>query len=368
MNAIIKNLSILLGFLVETASELSTFHQDLINQVQSNCDISDANHAGNYTLCIYLLKMREYYRWLNALEFADELDNESMASWLRNKEDIWDQVVDNDFQQITLNAQEFDPFDSQGINQQLQQHDLYYHAGIGQKAVQHFFIADLQEQRKEQGIDIYITGKEHARDLTAPPAMSALDQIIVRQESLKRMCWERYQEWHWNQLENVMGTALAFYPFEDSIPEALQLMVEVEQNTVIRHELGEMSITADYAERWSDMMLKLLDSKAEIMARAVRDHMADCLYTLPFLVRQGEEAPIHFFFANLTFMRKELFPSAMSAYLHWVDTGEISALMEVAHKGALHWEKTLRAMLAINAHSRKNPAAEISALIEQSRL
>ncbi len=353
---------------METASELSPLHQDLISQVQFNCDISDANHAGNYTLCIYLLKMREYYRWLHALDFAEDLDNESMASWLRNKEDTWDQVIDQDFQQIKVHTQQFDPFDSEGINQQLQQYDLFYHAGIGQKSVQHFFIANLQDERKEHGIKVSITDKEHARDLTAPPAMSSQDQIIVRRESLQRMCWERYQEWHWNKLENVMGTALSFYPFEDSIPEALQLMVEVEQNTVIRHEIGEMAITADYGQRWSSMMLKLLGSKAEIEARAVRDYLADCLYTLPFLIRQGNEAPIHFFFANLSFMRRELFPSVMSAYLHWVDSGEISGLMEVAHKGALHWEKTLRGILAIDAHSRKNPAAEISALIEQSRL
>ncbi|HKJ07631.1 MAG TPA: hypothetical protein VKA76_00940, partial [Gammaproteobacteria bacterium] len=35
----------------------------LCAKVQKNCHISDARYAGDYTLCIYLLKMREYYRW-----------------------------------------------------------------------------------------------------------------------------------------------------------------------------------------------------------------------------------------------------------------------------------------------------------------
>lgn len=35
----------------------------LIKTVQKNCDIADARHAGDYTLCVYLLKMREMYRW-----------------------------------------------------------------------------------------------------------------------------------------------------------------------------------------------------------------------------------------------------------------------------------------------------------------
>ncbi|MCS6786726.1 MAG: hypothetical protein NZ524_06820, partial [Thiobacillaceae bacterium] len=35
----------------------------LINAVQRNCDISDAQYAGDLTLCTFLLKMRELYRW-----------------------------------------------------------------------------------------------------------------------------------------------------------------------------------------------------------------------------------------------------------------------------------------------------------------
>jgi hypothetical protein len=34
----------------------------LTNAVQRNCDISDARHAGDYRICTFLLKMREYYR------------------------------------------------------------------------------------------------------------------------------------------------------------------------------------------------------------------------------------------------------------------------------------------------------------------
>jgi len=31
--------------------------------VQANCDVSDARHARNMTLCTYLLEMRELFRW-----------------------------------------------------------------------------------------------------------------------------------------------------------------------------------------------------------------------------------------------------------------------------------------------------------------
>ena len=37
--------------------------QALSAVVQRNCDISDARHARDFTMCVYLLRMREYYRW-----------------------------------------------------------------------------------------------------------------------------------------------------------------------------------------------------------------------------------------------------------------------------------------------------------------
>ena len=352
---------------MNTSQSLSEEHKNLVEQVQHNCDISDANHAGNYTLCIYLLKMREYYRWIHALDFADNLDNEGMSQWLRTKEDTWDQVIEESFKPIDLASNQYDPFDAAGINSHLIENGLFYHAGIGQKAVQHFFVADLADHYSESGIQISVTAREYARDLTAPPALSTEDEIIVRQESLRRMCWERYQEWNWNRYQNPMGTALSFYPFEDSIPEALQQMVEAEQNTLIQHELGEMAISGDYATRWSSMMLRIMGTKAELLARAVRDHLADCLYTLPYLIEQDNPASLHFFFANLTYIRKDLFPSAIEAYQHWIEHGKTSALADLAQKSALHWDETIRAMLAIDAKCTQNPGPELIALIENSR-
>ena len=35
----------------------------LVQAVQTNCDIADARHARDVSLCTYLLGMREFYRW-----------------------------------------------------------------------------------------------------------------------------------------------------------------------------------------------------------------------------------------------------------------------------------------------------------------
>ncbi len=340
----------------------------LISQVQHNCDISDANHAGNYTLCIYLLKMREYYRWIHGLDFSDNFESAEMSQWLRNKEDIWDQVIDEPYKPIVITEKKFDIFDNEGINKQLSEHNLFYHAGIGHSGINHFFAAELSESYQLDGNKITISGKEFARDLTSPPAMSTQSEIVVRQESLKRMCWERYQEWQWSQLENPMGKALSFYPFDQSIPDALQQMVESEQNTLIQHEIGEMKITRLFGKDWPEMMIKLLGSKAELMARAVRDHLADCISTLPYLIEKQNPASIHFFFANLTYMRKDIFPSAINAYQQWANSGDISVLTDLTQRSASHWQQTMQSILEINQLNAQNPATEIMTLIESSKI
>lgn len=351
-----------------TTETLPHPHQDLISQVQHNCDISDAQHAGNFTLCIYLLKMREYYRWMQQLEYSDNLDNDGMGQWLREKEDIWDRVIDQPFKPLSINGNEFDPFDHVSINRQLQSGTLFYHAGIGHKAVQHFVLAELLEQRLEHGISIHITGREYARDLTAPPAVSTGKSMIIRRQSLTRMCWERYQEWNWSRLQNPMGKALSFYPFEQSISVALEQMVEKELDTLIQHEIGEVQISLKHGDSWKNVMSAILGTRAELLARAIRDHYADCLTTLPFLCARNDPASLNFYFANLTALRKQLFPSALTAYQRWSEQGEISILADLAQESVDHWRKSFQSVLEIGNGSTQNASDEICLALDSAIL
>ena len=343
-------------------------HQDLVHQVQYNCDISDAQHAGNFTLCIYLLKMREYFRWMQELDYADTLDNEAMGQWLRDKEETWDRVIDQPFQPISIGDREYDPFDHGAINQVINAGGLFYHAGIGQKATQHFMLGQLVEQRELDGIQVFISGDEYARDLTAPPAVSTVDSMVIRRQSLQRMCWERYQEWNWSRLDNPMGKALSFYPFEQSIADALQQMVEKELDTLIQHELGEVLIGRQHGEQWRPIMTRILGTRAELLARAVRDHYADCLTTLPFLCARNDSASLHFYFANLTALRKQVFPRAMSAYHRWAKSGDISILTDLAQESLDHWRDTFQQLLEIGADSAQNSADQICLAIDNATL
>ena len=79
-------------------------HQQLARAIQRNCNISDARYAGNYTMCIYLLKMREFYRWESGLPFNSTLENKSIGEWLREREQLWESLEASSFEQIDLLA------------------------------------------------------------------------------------------------------------------------------------------------------------------------------------------------------------------------------------------------------------------------
>ena len=80
MNCYAEN-SILIQSLINYVPRMDI--PQLINSVQHNCHISDARHAGNYTLCIYLLKMREFYRWEHKYTFSEKLSTDEIGNWLR---------------------------------------------------------------------------------------------------------------------------------------------------------------------------------------------------------------------------------------------------------------------------------------------
>ena len=61
----------------------------LSERVQYNCHITDATHAGQYTLCIYLLKMREYFRWETGRGFNSPINKEQLGQWLIEREGLW---------------------------------------------------------------------------------------------------------------------------------------------------------------------------------------------------------------------------------------------------------------------------------------
>jgi len=340
----------------------------LAEQIQQNCHISDAQYAGNYTLCIYLLKMREFYRWEEQLPFTRKLNNNDIGQWLTQREALWDDIDETPLLNLNINKQSFDLYESEAINQALENQQLVYSGGYGLYGKPVFFLGELIHKEQHEDFTLYISGKELARDLAAPPGMAQNKTVFIRRESLRRFIWEKFEESHWHKQENPLSRALACYDFKTQPEESLEKMTDNEVDTVLQHEIGEIQAGKLLGDIWEDMLLNLPRSQAEIMARAVRDNIADTLSTLPKLLDKNEPAQIHFYFSNISSMRKLIFPSLPAAYKNWLKTGNTSELKSLSSRASEHWIDMASQMLDLYQQHGDNSIAHMETLINNNTL
>ena len=348
------------------APEIPDKLADVLSVVRTNCHISDAVHATDYTLCVYLLKMREYYRWEHGIPLNDSIPQEALSSWLTGREALWNTLEGKPFESIPLSRQLLDPFDAISINKILNAMGYVYSSGLGRNMKPHFFLGDLEQRREHDGYTAYISGKEYARDLAAPPAMSLGRTIFIRRESLRRMLWEKIEEWRWNRPVNAMQRAIDCYDFDTAPEDALDQMTEREIRSLLLHEIGEVMAGEKLGNAWEELLSGMPHCKAELMMRAVRDHLADALSTLPGLLDDEEPASLHFYFANLTSLRKMLFPSLFDAYTHWEQTGKPDRLAQSIEAGRSHWLSLAQEIVALNVDRECDLQHQITALVESN--
>jgi hypothetical protein len=339
--------------------------QELVEAVQRNCHIADSRHAGDYTLCIYLLKMREFYRWEQHRGFQQVITSDDVGEWLTAREAIWDELEGQAYANLPIGQEQFEPFANETINARLNPQGLVYSAGYGRRCRPLFFLAELTQTIHQADYTILVAGRELARDVEAPPAMSQGQLVFIRRESLRRFLWEKVEEWRWNAIDSPMGRAIAAYNFDSNAEQALEQMTDAELPWVIAHEIGEVKAGQVLGEAdWQRLLFSLPASHADIILRAVRDLLADCLQTIPRLLEKAYAPSIHFYFANLSAMRKKLAPELVAAYQAWHNTQDTSALAAYAVWGANYWAEIGKQALAIFATGQYQ-LADFEALLKQ---
>ncbi|MEK6748471.1 MAG: Sfum_1244 family protein [Pseudomonadota bacterium] len=328
----------------------------LIETVQTNCYINDARHAQDMTMCTYLLEMRQYYRWEHSVPFSRRLPKEDLGDWLTEREALWITLEESDYQPIVTSSGTHDPFAAERINRDLLPEGLVYSAGIGRFGRPHFFLGRLHKREQRDGFNIYSADCEYARDLVAPPTALLQRDIFIRREIVQDFLWGKLEEWNWKRQDNALGRALQCYDFDQHPDTALEKMTDAETEAMILHELGEGHAGELLGEsRWQEMLAGCTKHKPEIIARAVRDNLADCVMTLPNLIARGEASSIHFYFGNFSGMRAKLFPAAYNAYHASVEHGHWVELKNIAERGRDHWLMVAEKLLAVD---RANPDAD----------
>jgi hypothetical protein len=321
----------------------------LVDAVQTNCHIADASHAADMTLCIYLLQMREFFRWENGIAPLQPLPRDEVGAWLVQREALWESLEGADFAALPIQGAWFDPFDAAAINAQLRPLGLVYGAGRTGPGRASFFLGELQEVQSRDGVELLVSGCEHARGLAAPPAALAGSTVWLRQESFARWVWEKFEAWTLKRQHGAFKAALDAFDFDRIGAAAVDRLIHAEGEALVLHELGEY--------RASQAMRGAASRRTELYLRALRDHLADCLVTLPTLIDAGADASLHFWFANLEGVRAVLFPRLQQAHAAWSAGDRGAALREAAAIGAVHWGRACDEILALH-RTRGAAAAE----------
>lgn len=320
----------------------------LIEAVQTNCHIADAAHAADMTLCIYLLQMREFYRWESGLPPLQPMAREAVGAWLSAREALWDGLEGQAWRALPLPSGSIDPFEVEPINAELLPQGLVYGAGYTAPGRASFFLAALESVQPRDGVLVRVSGREFARGLSSPPAALQDGTIYLRQESLQRWLWEKYEAWTLRRSAGAFRRALDAHGYTTDGEQAVTRMVQRQAETLILHELGEAQAAGLLGADWSVMRQGLKDRRTELHVRAVRDLLADCLVTLPTLLQREDHAALHFWFANFEGLRAELAPGLERAYAAYGAGDGAQALASACSLGAAHWQSVCEQLLALH--------------------
>ncbi|HSJ81784.1 MAG TPA: hypothetical protein VK910_11245 [Thiobacillus sp.] len=334
----------------------------LIDTVQKNCTIADARHARDMTMCTFLLEMREYYRWEMEIPYGARLPKDELGDWLNARESLWNTVEEEDFAPLPLSEIGIDPFEADDINRALIPLGLVYSSGLGHFRKPHFVLAELKRAEVREGVQVLVAGCEYARDLIAPPAAMRDGAIFLRMDAVRRLLWNKYEEWQWKEKDTALGRAFSHYGFERDVERGLDRMAEAESEAMILHEIGEARAESLLGADWNEMLGQLSSRHAELLVRAVRDHLADCLMTLPTLLEREASGSLHFYLANLSGLRRALFPALPQAYESWLTSHDTAQLADLVSKAQTHWLDAARQLTAAYHRDPSQGDAQLNAL------
>ncbi len=295
----------------------------LIPQIQHNCDLSDARYAGLYSVCGLALRLRDLYKWEKGLAPWVEKEPSEILDWIGCKEEAWEEIRDEPYQDLEIDNHQFDPFDTQALNQLLNNQGLFYGAGYGRGLKPTFFLAEIMVDDQVDDTLVYSLGKEFARDLFAVPALTQDNTILIRQQIAEVYLWDqmvyinksgrRALEYALNQMGLGEQDRAAW---KSNLTELTREVMGI----YLHHEMGELSDDNIDRELWQEMIGAYPRSSIELFARAIKDILADTgsRGALHYILTERRPASLGFYVAFMEGMHKSLFPELAVAFADFV--------------------------------------------------
>lgn len=294
----------------------------LIADIQHNCNISDARDHGIYSMCTMVLKLRNLYKWEFGLEPWEEPESKDLLDWIDTKEGYWETIAKESYQPLIVNGQTYSNSDSEAINNTLKQEGRIYGSGYGRSLKAIFYLAEILEQKTVEGCPVVISGKELAKEMASPFAMTQEKVIYIRKEPLRFFLWDYIQELR-SSCRLSLRHALQTYGIlvdeklsQQRFKEKLDTIVEQEMNLFIHHEVGEILESALSSQTLQVIVANFPGSTVEFVARALKDTLADThdKGVLAYTIHEKRNSSLSLYVGFLDGLRKNLFPEIFPAF------------------------------------------------------
>jgi hypothetical protein len=293
-------------------------NSSFISDIKFNCDVSDAQFWGYFSVCGLLMRYRDLYRSEKGLKPWAEINHAEIAAWISAKESRWPELEEEGFRPLTINDRTFGPFDVNEINRALSSRKLVYGAGYGMYMKPTFFLAELRSIREVSGLTIFTSGDEIVRDLFTSPGMLQQKTVFLRLEPLTMLLLYKFSELN-TRKATVLEDAFAQYGFrhrqliDETFEKRLTDLAERYSEILLLHEVAEAE--EDSAE-WKDILAMADDRKAELYLRAIKDLIADTSDHGPYrsIIGNRDRAALGLTIALTDGFRKVLYPEIRQAY------------------------------------------------------
>ena len=250
----------------------------LSRQVLYNCDVSDARHAGIYSICGLAMRLRDLYKWERGLAPWQEDEAARVLEWIGAKEELWETLLDADFDPLPVNGRSFKPFDTRPINSALASFNLFYGAGYAYSLKPTFFLAEIVRTQCVNGHQVRFLGRELARDLLTLPAFGQDGEVVIREQAARMFLWDQIA-YISNSGRRALDFALRACGLPDTHAETIRshfdVLARVQQQIMLDHEIGELEETVFLRDSWQAMLADYPHTTVELLVRALKDLLAD---------------------------------------------------------------------------------------------
>lgn len=335
---------------------------EITRQVQRNCDIADAGSGAVFSLCGFLLRLRDFFKWEHALLPWQEPEPASLLEWVEAREEMWLEIAEEPFQPIHIGGETFDVFDLDAINSRLRPSGLVYGAGYVAGLKPSFLLAELVESRRVDSLRVDTVSRELARDLYLTPAMRQGEQILARRSAMLFFLWDQVLEMR-PSAKAALSYAFRQYDLDvedlrrapKELGPRLQPVAATELDAWIYHELGEAREDAFGGLLWQEIVATYAGSPVEILTRSIKDLLADTHSEglLGHIVHEGLKSSLGFFVALMRSFMRKVFPEVLVAFAQFMESEDWAVIEEARRRGHTKALGLAEALIALHEEGRR---------------